>query len=298
MEILQLKYFLHAARTENFSHTAQYFRVPTSGISASIKKLEKELGVTLFDRTANRIQLNDCGRVMVSAIEQADAIFRKARNEVLDIAQAPAEELNILVLTNRQTVTQGISEFKRKNSKVSFNIYHSDRTETCRFEHFDVIITDQDLKMEFFDKTFWLREEVCLAVPKNHPLSEKTQVLLEDFVTEKFICLPKGSSLRRCVDTFFEEQGAEAQIAIECDDPLYVRKYLTLGLGITFFPAFSWKDHLHPEMKLVHMKPKLYRNSYIYVNRCASNQAKNFVKILLNLENGLNNTSDNETSIC
>ena len=56
MELLQLMYFCDAAEEENFSHTAQKYQVPPSNISQSVKRLEAELGVKLFDRSANRIR--------------------------------------------------------------------------------------------------------------------------------------------------------------------------------------------------------------------------------------------------
>ena len=55
MELLQLKYFCDAAETENFSKTAEKYLVPTSNISQSIKRLEKELDTELFEHRANRI---------------------------------------------------------------------------------------------------------------------------------------------------------------------------------------------------------------------------------------------------
>ena len=59
MEMLQLKYFKDAAETQNFSKTAQKFTVPTSAVSQSIRRLEKEMGTPLFARTSNRITLNE-----------------------------------------------------------------------------------------------------------------------------------------------------------------------------------------------------------------------------------------------
>ena len=58
MEILQLKYFCDAAQTQNFSKTAKKFLVPPSNISQTIKRLEKEVETTLFERHANKIKLN------------------------------------------------------------------------------------------------------------------------------------------------------------------------------------------------------------------------------------------------
>jgi len=62
MELLQLKYFCDAAETQNYSKTAKKFYVPTSNISQSVKRLERELGVELFEHRANRIVLAESGK--------------------------------------------------------------------------------------------------------------------------------------------------------------------------------------------------------------------------------------------
>ena len=55
MEFLQLKYFYESAKHESFAKTAEIYMVPTTSVSASVRRLEKELGCSLFDRSANRI---------------------------------------------------------------------------------------------------------------------------------------------------------------------------------------------------------------------------------------------------
>ena len=68
MELLQLRYFYESAKNENFSKTASMFLVPTTSVSAAIKRLETELGCKLFDRTANRIRLNSNGQLLQQAL--------------------------------------------------------------------------------------------------------------------------------------------------------------------------------------------------------------------------------------
>ena len=70
MELLQLKYFCHAAESENFSVTAKAFSIPASNISQTVKRLENELGTTLFTRNANRISLNAQGKEFYEAIKK------------------------------------------------------------------------------------------------------------------------------------------------------------------------------------------------------------------------------------
>ena len=68
MEMLQLRYFYDSAMGESFSKTAQKYMVPVSSVSASVKRLEQELGTPLFDRTGNRVLLNEKGRQFLAVV--------------------------------------------------------------------------------------------------------------------------------------------------------------------------------------------------------------------------------------
>ena len=68
MEILQLRYFLESAENESFAKTAEKYKVPATSVSASVKRLEKELGCALFHRSCNRIVLNDQGKRLLQSL--------------------------------------------------------------------------------------------------------------------------------------------------------------------------------------------------------------------------------------
>ena len=68
MEMLQLRYFYDSAKSENFTLTAQKYDVPTTSVSAAIRRLEQELGCKLFDRSYNRIILNANGKRFQQAL--------------------------------------------------------------------------------------------------------------------------------------------------------------------------------------------------------------------------------------
>ena len=280
MEILQLKYFSHAAKTENFSHTAQHFLVPTSCISVSIKKLEKELGVKLFDRTANKIKLNEYGKIFLQAIENSEMLFKKAKADIFDLMQSPFGEIKLLILTNREKVTKIISEFKLKYPKISFTISHQSHHNLSKTNDYDIIITDQKITSEYYNQKFWLSEEIFLAVHKNHVLSSNSFISSNQVKDEKFILMQKNSSLRNFSDTFFEKNGIIPNVVIECDDPRYLQKYLKMGLGVNFFPEISWKEQISDDISLLKIENGLYRESFIYTNKSASNTAILFAQIL------------------
>lgn len=282
MEILQLKYFCHAAKTENLSHTAQHFIVPTSCISVSIKKLENELGVKLFDRTANKIKLNEYGKIFLQALEKSEILFKKAKADIFDLMQAPFGEIKLLILTNREKATKVISEFNRKYPKISFTISHQYHNELSKSNEYDILITDQDIASEHYNQAFWLTEEIFLAVHKNHVLSGKSFISSNQLKDENFILMQKNSSLRNFSDNFFEKNGIIPNVVIECDDPQYVRKYLKMGLGVTFFPEISWKEEISDDFSLLRIDKGLFRKTFIYANKSASNVAILFAQMLQN----------------
>ena len=58
MDLLQLKYFSELAKRQHLNKTAQEMLVTPSAISSSLARLEKEMGVKLFDRVGRNIRLN------------------------------------------------------------------------------------------------------------------------------------------------------------------------------------------------------------------------------------------------
>lgn len=284
MEILQLKYFSYAARTENFSHTAKHFMVPTSCISASIKKLENEIGIKLFDRTSNKIKLNEFGKILLKAIEKSDELFEKAMSDIYDLSQTEFGEIKLLVLTNREKVTKAISDFRIKHPNISFKIKHQEQPDHLYIKDYDVVVADENIVIENFDKSLWLHEQLYLAIPKDNILSVKNCIIADDLKFEKFICMPSGSSLRRCADNYFFQNNINPEIIIECDDPHYIRNYVKMGLGVSFFPSISWKEQIDKDVVLVKFKDGLFRDSFIYTNKSCSGLIRSFSQLLKSLK--------------
>lgn len=69
LDLLQLQYFQTIARLENISRAAEVLYVAQPNLSASLKRLEQELGVSLFDRRKGRIRLTDTGRLFLSYVD-------------------------------------------------------------------------------------------------------------------------------------------------------------------------------------------------------------------------------------
>ena len=277
MEFLQLKYFQHAARSENFSHTATAFMVPPSSVSVSIKKLESELGVPLFDRTANKLSLNENGKLFLKTADTIFAEIEKAKNYMSDISGKPQGKVNMLIDTNRQPITKIISDFRAKYPMVSFTL---DFGKSKNYKDYDILITDSPVENSEFERYDFVLEEIMLAVHKDSPVAARKQISMSMLENEKFLCLHKQHSLRTITDALCAQAGINPDIAIECDDPQCIRDYLKMGMGVSLIPTISWNEYMDSTIALLRVNNGVYRDSKIYINKKSSQSAKIFFKHL------------------
>ncbi len=236
MELLQLTYFCDAAKTQNFSKTAEKYRVPPSNISQSVNRLEKELSTEFFDRSANKIKLNENGRKFYEKAKKALDLLDEAKGLLKDREEKVSGEIKICISTNRWIVTQAIEKFRKLYPDVSFVINH----DSSSGSEFDFIIGDGQTDKGTLQKWLLIEESFKLAVSKDNPLAKIKKIKPSDLNHQRFITMPEKSSLFMHTNLICKSLDFVPDIAIMSDDPFYIRKYVELGLGIAFVPSISW----------------------------------------------------------
>ena len=118
MELLQLRYFYESAKNENFSKTAQMFTVPTTSVSAAIKRLEQELGCQLFDRSSNRIRLNAKGQLLQQTLCSVFHDINQTVEQLSDHTQ-DNRQIKILVRSMRRKITNTIVQYSKLHPEFS-----------------------------------------------------------------------------------------------------------------------------------------------------------------------------------
>ena len=82
MRMEDLRYLIQVADIGSISQAAEACYITQQGLSRIISNLEKELGVTLFHRSNNRILLTDVGEVVVARAREVDALYQRMLNEI------------------------------------------------------------------------------------------------------------------------------------------------------------------------------------------------------------------------
>lgn len=228
MEILQLKYFYMSAKYESFAKTAQKYMVPATSVSASIKRLEKELGCALFDREANKITLNSNGRRLLKSVNLIFAELDEVTGE-LSANDRDMREIKMLVRAMRSKITDYIIEFKEQNPHISFKTVF-DFAETD-IENYDIIIDDKPEKYLGYEAFELHSTRLFLKASEKNPLTGK-KLTLKNLSKEPFLSMGEHSSMHKILEKACNSAGFAPDIVVKCNDKECYKKCLTSGIGI------------------------------------------------------------------
>lgn len=249
MNIQQLKYFLDAAKTLNFTRTAEKFYISQSAITQQIRNLEKELDVKLFERINRKLTLTDAGEIFVGearalidrteeAIEKVQSV-KKGYSGWLRIGYLQAMELGHFPVT--------IQNFHMKypGVKLSLERLHEQKLYDAYLKgEFDVIF---NLAGDYhvYPDTETVHLSYCgfsVAMPQNHRLAGKQMIDQEDLKEESLILrddnLSGGMRRKRGIWKALLPELYENVAAVESDtDTALV--LVAAGIGVAILPDFD-----------------------------------------------------------
>lgn len=227
MEFLQLRYFYESAKNKSFALTAKKHMVPTSSVSAAVKRLENELGVTLFDRSSNRITLNEKGFVFFGMVEEIFNKFNETVAAITENANANST-IKILIKARRKWITELIIQYKKQFQHVCFEISHD--ALISRSEHFDIIIDEQTDQYSGKEGFLLNVEEICVKTSKNNPLIHKV-LTFKDLKNYDFLVSQKGGRMWQVLEKHASKNGFIPNVALESNDRQCLIRYTEAEMG-------------------------------------------------------------------
>ena len=235
MELLQLRYFYESAQNESIAKTAETHMVPASSVSASIKRLEDELGVKLFDRQSNKIVLNDNGKAFQRTCM---AIFTELEEatESIKTPSPQSSEIKVLILSLRERMMTAMVEYQKKHPEVRFsapfNISNTDMME------YDLIIDKDITKYSEYKKIELCSYRLCFRTVADSPLVDK-ELSMKDLRHQPFVTMEKETELNSVLFESCKAAGFYPNIVVQTNDPQYYKYATQAGLGISLWRKYS-----------------------------------------------------------
>ena len=196
MELRQLKYFVAVAEELNFGRAAGRVYLTQPALSQQIRKLEEDLGVTLFYRTRRQVELTDAGQALLEGARQALVQIDQTVQKVREVGGAGSSRLRVGFpeYANHTPVAGILQTFQRRYPHVEleqhewFLLQHTLqlvarlRDGTLDVGFLLLPVDDDTLAHEHV-----LRIEIVAAIPEDHPLAAEGEVPLRALANERLI---------------------------------------------------------------------------------------------------------------
>ena len=247
MTLNELKYIVAVARERHFGRAAKSCFVSQPTLSVAVKKLEDELGVTLFERGASEIVLTPVGKQIVSQAQQV----LEAADRVKQIAKSGSSHLEeplrigVIFTIGPYLLPHLIPILREQVPEMAIIIeegFTADLRVKLKQGSLDLIIVSNPFEEPGINKHIMYREPFVIVVPISHPMAIKKSIHSDELEAETVLLLGKGNCFRdqvlaECPSCKARGEHDELQKSLESGSIETIRHMVASGVGITVLPC-------------------------------------------------------------
>lgn len=252
-----LQIFVEVANTSNMSTAAKKLHMTVSAISQQLRKLEREIGLSLFNRNTRHISLTEAGHIYYKTSMELIAVAEKAQQQIEQLQETPSGKLKIIAPEGfgGGLLSNPLQNLLTDFPKINVSLELTD-------QHIDVIASGADLAIsldEVHDVNLHCRHlatwNLMLCVAADHPLAKQAEVTSESLAGHVYMAhrnlhdsAEASDSLRDVIPSKprMSVSSVQALIRLTLDGLGYavlpepeVREYIASGKLINIMPA--WK---------------------------------------------------------
>jgi DNA-binding transcriptional LysR family regulator len=243
MDLRQLEHFVTVAAEQNFTRAALRLHVVQSGLSASIRSLEEELGTALFIRTTRHVGLTSIGRAFLVEARRVLAAAKEARNVVDQIQGLHRGTLSIGMIQGVSPlldIADVLGQFHAAHPHIEIRVISGGSLpliDGVRRGDLDLAFTQFVGSLPSGVTTWMLACEPMAAIcAPSHRLAGKKDIALTDLADETFVDLHPDWGTRQLIDRSFVESQVTRRIGFEVNDLSTQLDLVAHGLGIALVP--------------------------------------------------------------
>jgi DNA-binding transcriptional LysR family regulator len=243
MELRQLRHFVAVAEDQHFTRAAERLMVSQSGLSASIRALERELQTALFVRTTRRVTLTEAGRALLGEARRVLAQVRSAHEAV---AAVQGVLRGTLSLGTEQCVAgvhvaRLLAAFRRRHPDVEIRLRQAGSgalAEEVAAGRLDLAFAYRaEADTDQLRSASLNREPMTVLCHPGHRLAAAGAVVTPgDLADEVFVDFHPDWGPRRTTDTAFAAAGVRRTVALEVNDVHGLLDLVDENLGIAVVP--------------------------------------------------------------
>jgi DNA-binding transcriptional LysR family regulator len=277
MDLRQLSYFVAVAEEGQFTRAANRVSVAQPAVSAQIRRLERELGETLFHRDRRAVTLTAAGEALLPHARAALAETERGRATIASLRGMLRGRLRVGVagpVDHRFAETLGDFHRAHPAVEIAFTQQHNEPLlEAVASGDIDAAIVGvgaQGVPAQVGTRVV-ATEPLVLAVRRGDPLSSRRTVTLAQLRTQPMITLVRGSGLRTVLESACRDAGFVPTIIAETGELGSLVELAAEGLGVAVLPRSAADGAAVAVLEIT--RPRLRRRTALAWNETAASPA-------------------------
>lgn len=210
--------------------------VTQPAISIQMKKLEHELGVSLFERVGRGVELTEAGREVLQHARRIGRVVEDLRENLRQYRELGRGELRIAVVsTANYFISDHIARFRKDHPGVGINLFVANLGGVFNLieaNEADLAITGRPPEDAEFVAQRFMQNPLGIIAPPDHPLVGRADLAPQDLLDYPFVFREPGSGTRAAMERAFHEHGLECRASCVLSTNEAVKQAVQAGLGI------------------------------------------------------------------
>ncbi|MCR1822787.1 MULTISPECIES: LysR family transcriptional regulator [Terrisporobacter] len=245
MSFKKLKYIITIAECRSISKAACELFISQPSLSSILSNMEKDLGVSLFDRSTNPISLTYAGEKYVETAKKILSLESNLKKELIDISTMKKGKITIGIPSVRGThvLPLILPKFKKEYPGIDIHVIEGDSNylEECLLSgKVDLVLTSLPSTDKRITCELLYEEKIMLACKKGylnsqHLLDINSNIVnLNSLKDVDFILTKKNHRIRKLTEYLFDLFNFKPKIILETSNTATAFRLATSGIGVCF----------------------------------------------------------------
>lgn len=251
MEIRQLRHLIALAEEGSFTSAARREHIVQSGLSSSIRGLERDVNAELYVRDSRPVRLSAAGQALLESARRTVAEIERGHQQVrgvLGLVEGPFRVgfVEVGSLSSSCPFVSWLATFVAAYPGLEISASQPTAAEALRMVaegQLDCALVSTEQPAPVGIRLMPVSSERLVAIcAAAHRLADRRTVLLRELATERFVDATPGRESRDIIDAAFARRGLYRKLACEVSDLTMIVELVAAGLGIALVPESASID--------------------------------------------------------
>ena len=245
MTLQEIRYFCVTAEVLHYTRAANLLYISQPSLSYSLSKLEKELGVPLFEKHGKQVTLSKYGEAFLPYAKGVLRELSEGMDRLNELRQPAAGIVNLgyIYSVSFSVLPEFVNKFYeyQGSKQIAFRFQQGmagELIEQLFNGSLDILIAGVTDKPDIASIEFLpiYSQELFLAVPEEHPLAAKSSVELGDLAGENFISINHDTVIYHQLENRFKKADITPNTVFEADEYSSIAASVATGAGVAIMP--------------------------------------------------------------